>query len=164
MLVLLLSPVPMVRGFGVLLVVGVAIALPCALTAGAAAMALRRRAARARRQPLAGRSARIARRVARRARAAARERADAGCCPGPRSWRAVRRPGARAVRRAWRSPRSAGGSTRRRRVETDITKLVPQNLGSLQALNALERTTGVGGEIDLMVTGANLTSPRRSNG
>ncbi len=34
MLVLLLSPVPMVRGFGVLLVVGVAVALLCALTPG----------------------------------------------------------------------------------------------------------------------------------
>ena len=33
MLVLLLSPVPMVRSFGVLLVVGVAIAFACALTA-----------------------------------------------------------------------------------------------------------------------------------
>jgi predicted RND superfamily exporter protein len=39
-LVLLLSPVPMVRGFGVLLVIGIAIALACALTAGPAALAL----------------------------------------------------------------------------------------------------------------------------
>ena len=31
------------------------------------------------------------------------------------------------------------------KVQTDITKLVPQNLGSLQALRELERTTGVGG-------------------
>ena len=37
-LVLLLSPVPMVRGFGVLLVVGIAIALVVALTAGSAAL------------------------------------------------------------------------------------------------------------------------------
>jgi hydrophobe/amphiphile efflux-3 (HAE3) family protein len=37
-LVLLLSPVPMVRGFGVLLVVGIAISLACALTAGSAAL------------------------------------------------------------------------------------------------------------------------------
>ncbi len=40
MLVLILSPVPMIRGFGVLLVIGVAIALLCALSAGAAAMGL----------------------------------------------------------------------------------------------------------------------------
>jgi uncharacterized protein len=39
-LVLLLSPVPMVRGFGVLLVIGIAVALACALTAGAAVLAL----------------------------------------------------------------------------------------------------------------------------
>ena len=39
-LALLLSPVPMVRGFGELLIVGIAIALACALTAGSAAMVL----------------------------------------------------------------------------------------------------------------------------
>jgi hydrophobe/amphiphile efflux-3 (HAE3) family protein len=39
-LVLQLSPVPMVRGFGLLLVVGIAVALACALTAGSAAIAL----------------------------------------------------------------------------------------------------------------------------
>ncbi|WP_270042045.1 MMPL family transporter, partial [Solirubrobacter ginsenosidimutans] len=45
-LVLLLSPVPMVRGFGALLVVGVGVALAVALTAGTAVLALasRRRA------------------------------------------------------------------------------------------------------------------------
>jgi uncharacterized protein len=45
------------------------------------------------------------------------------------------------------------------KVETDITKLVPQNLSSLQSLNALERTTGVGGEIDLMVRAKDLAKP-----
>jgi hydrophobe/amphiphile efflux-3 (HAE3) family protein len=46
-LVLLLSPVPMVRGFGVLLVAGIAVAFACALTAGSATLALsdRRRVA-----------------------------------------------------------------------------------------------------------------------
>ncbi len=39
-LALELSPVPMVQGFGVLLVVGVAVALACALTAGAAVLAM----------------------------------------------------------------------------------------------------------------------------
>jgi uncharacterized protein len=39
-LVLLLSPVPMVRGFGLLLVVGIAVAFVCALTAGSAALIL----------------------------------------------------------------------------------------------------------------------------
>ena len=39
-LVLLLPPVPMVRGFGLLLVIGIALAFACALTAGFAAMVL----------------------------------------------------------------------------------------------------------------------------
>ncbi len=42
------------------------------------------------------------------------------------------------------------------KVETDISKLVPQNLSSLHNLNALERASGVGGEIDLMVTGKDV--------
>jgi predicted RND superfamily exporter protein len=45
------------------------------------------------------------------------------------------------------------------RVETDITRLVPQNLASLQNLGALERATGVGGEIDLLVSGASVATP-----
>jgi hydrophobe/amphiphile efflux-3 (HAE3) family protein len=42
-LVLLLSPVPMVQDFGLLLVVGIAVALFCALTAGSAALVLAER-------------------------------------------------------------------------------------------------------------------------
>ncbi len=38
-------------------------------------------------------------------------------------------------------------------VNTNLEKLVPQNLASLRNLNALERASGVGGEIDLMVSG-----------
>jgi predicted RND superfamily exporter protein len=41
-------------------------------------------------------------------------------------------------------------------VQTNIEKLVPQKLESLQSLNALERATGVGGQLDLMVSGQNL--------
>ena len=52
-LVLLLSPVPMVQGFGLLLVAGIAVAFLCALSAGSAALVLseRRRRARARHSP-----------------------------------------------------------------------------------------------------------------
>ena len=42
-------------------------------------------------------------------------------------------------------------------VQTDISKLAPQNLSSLHNLNELERATGVGGEIDLMVSSSALT-------
>ncbi|HXC23063.1 MAG TPA: MMPL family transporter, partial [Solirubrobacteraceae bacterium] len=42
-------------------------------------------------------------------------------------------------------------------VQTDISKLAPQNLSSLHNLDELERVTGVGGEIDLMVSSDSLT-------
>ena len=168
MLVLALSPVPMVRGFGVLLVIGVALALLCTLTAGAAALSLLSRpGARARGGAAAGAAA----------GARARLRAPAGLAAAWRGARELLRENAltRLISRAAlvgavRHPgrvlgvglvlAAAGwGLDTQTKVETDITKLVPQNLSSLRALNTLERTTGVGGEIDLLISGHNLTSP-----
>ncbi len=155
MLVLVLSPVPMVRGFGLLLVVGVAVALLCALTAGAAALALARPAG-APRPPVrlgapllaAWSGARellldnpVNRLVSRVALVAA-----------------VRRPG-RVLGVGLALAALGWGLDTQTKVETDITKLVPQNLSSLQNLAALEKTTGVGGEIDLTVGGKNLIKP-----
>ena len=45
------------------------------------------------------------------------------------------------------------------KVQTDITKLVPQSLSSLQSLRELERTTGVGGQINVMIRGKNVATP-----
>ncbi len=45
------------------------------------------------------------------------------------------------------------------RVESDIQKLVPQDLPALRDLDALQRSTGVGGEIDVIIQGADLTRP-----
>ena len=136
MLVLLLSPVPMVRGFGVLLVVGVAIALVCALSVGAAAISLSRAGAPgALRRP---RSARSPRACWRR-RGAAR----ASCSPTTRSRASsrsaaldgsVRRPG-RVLGAGLALAALGWGLDTQTKVQTDITKLVPQNLGSLQNLN-----------------------------
>jgi hypothetical protein len=160
MLVLLLSPVPMVRGFGVLLVVGVAIALLCALTAGAAAISLTAATP-------AGRGARPRVPVA-------------FLAPLASAWRGARElladnPLTRlftraALEGAVRHPRRvlcAGvalaalgwGLDTQTKVQTDITKLVPQNLGSLRNLDAVERITGVGGEIELLLEGDDLTKP-----
>ena len=44
------------------------------------------------------------------------------------------------------------------RVESDLTKLVPQN-GAIHDLQALQRSTGVGGEIDVVVSGPRVTDP-----
>jgi uncharacterized protein len=170
MLVLLLSPVPMVRGFGVLLVVGVVVAFLCALTAGSAALVL---------AGAGGTRGDGTRGDLTRARPLARVREVFDESLGA-AWRGardllmdnpvnrfvvrvalvegVRRPGRVLVVGLALAVLGWGLDTQTR-VETDITKLVPQNLESLQNLNALERATGVGGEIDLMVSAKDLTKP-----
>jgi uncharacterized protein len=165
MLVLALSPVPMVRGFGLLLVAGVAVALLCALTAGAAALSLGpwRRGdwpsprADAGRGPLAGAAAELAaswRGAGELLRRNPLTRIVLGFALGP----ALRRPG-RVLGIGLAVAALGWGLDTQTRVETDITKLVPQSLGSLQALGTLERTTGVGGEVAVLLDGQNLASP-----
>jgi hydrophobe/amphiphile efflux-3 (HAE3) family protein len=178
MLVLVLSPVPMVRGFGVLLVVGVAIAVLCAFTAGAAALTLARSAGG--RAPAATSTASGAT-FATRTLSSARAGADAlGAGHLAAAWRGAREltldnPLTRLVSRgalvtAVRQPQRVlavglalaalgWGLDTQTKVETDIAKLVPQSLGSLQNLNTLERATGVGGGIDLMISGRDVAQP-----
>ena len=156
--VLALSPVPMVRGFGLLLVAGIAIAFGCALLAGTAALVLAERAA------LAG--------VLRRMDGGAARRLGAlrGHAAGSRAARRARAAGRAALARTIAHPSrvlaialalAAGGWAldTQTRVESDIQKLVPRDLGALRDLDALQRTTGVGGEIDVLIEGADLTQP-----
>jgi hydrophobe/amphiphile efflux-3 (HAE3) family protein len=178
MLVLALSPVPMVRGFGLLLVVGVAVAVLCAFTAGAAGLALSRSPAERAGPSGAGRrGGRAALAAGRRLGALARQQLDRRLGPAWRGARELARdnPLSRAVSHgalvtAVRQPQRllvAGlalaalgwGLDTQTRVETDITKLVPQSLGSLQNLNTLERASGVGGGIDLMISGRDVARP-----
>jgi predicted RND superfamily exporter protein len=158
MLVLMLSPVPMVRGFGVLLVVGVGLSLLCALTAGAAALALAGRGG----VLFGNRSRALVGLHVRSAWQGARELLLENPVNRFISRAAlvgsVRRPG-RVLGVGLALAALGWGLDTQTRVETDITKLVPQNLSSLANLNVLERTTGVGGEIDLMVSGRDLTKP-----
>ena len=137
MLVLLLSPVPMVRGFGLLLVVGVVIAFLCALTAGSAALVLADRRDRPERRLGSGLRHRTF---------------DASLGA---AWRGAREllldnPVNRFVGRVAlvEAPRRPGrvlcvglalavlgwGLDTQTHVETNIEKLVPQNLESLQNL------------------------------
>ena len=109
-LVLLLSPVPMVRGFGALLVVGIVLALACALCAGFAALVRFSRPG-AERPP----GARLATRARRCAsiRACTRRASGSPTAPGARS--ASRSRGRGACSRSgspwrwwgWRSTRRA---------------------------------------------------------
>ena len=159
MLVLLLSPVPMVRGFGVLLVVGVAIALLCALSVGAAASSLSAPVATAASRPLTGG---LVTRLLAPAWSGARELVaenpltrliGSAALVG-----SVRHPG-RVLGVGLALAALGWGLDTQTKVQTDITKLVPQNLGSLQSLNTVEQITGVGGEIELMVEGSDLAKP-----
>ena len=161
-LVLLLSPVPMVRGFGVLLVAGIAIALFLALSAGTAALA-----ATARRRGGGGALGSSARGAAELVDALA---ARAGRALGP-----LRRAGGRVRERTLRSalerPRrvlliglaialvglAVDSQTR---VTSDLRELVPQDLRGARDLDALQRATGVAGEIDVVVESRDLTDPK----
>jgi hypothetical protein len=187
-LVLLLSPVPMVQGFGLILVVGIAIALLIALTAGSAALVLSERdfgvlgsslrgaaeiigdSLRGAGELLAGLGRFLAkpftalgRRMRRRKGA---PRARAGHDPGPPRGRAVgrvvtvmtRHPG-RVLALAAALAVAGWVVDTQTAVQSDVTKLVPNNMPALRNLRTLERVTGVSGEIDVTVRGDNVASP-----
>ncbi len=170
-LVLQLSPVPMVRGFGLLLVLGIAIALACALSAGSAAIVLsgRVRAPAFLEASLRGASEIVrdgAARVVKTARAV------------PRPSRPRRAPGDTrsagaldyVLSRAVAAPRKVilvglllallgWVADTQTSVQSDITKLVPSGTPALRNLRTLEGVTGVSGEIDVTVRAQNVASP-----
>jgi hydrophobe/amphiphile efflux-3 (HAE3) family protein len=179
LLVLMLSPVPMVRGFGLLLVLGVALAFLCALTAGSAALVLAGRSGRAAVEPKPGGAGLESKnRMGVRARTNATARLLSERL-GP-AWQgarelltdnaltrlvsrvallhAVQRPG-RVLGIGLALAVLGWGLDTQTQVQTDIAKLAPQSLSSLHNLSALERATGVGGEINLMVSSSSLTNP-----
>ena len=150
-LVLLLSPVPMVRGFGLLLVVGIAIALLCALCAGFAALVRFSGPARA---PVPGsRASGLAAHP--RVHAAREWLAD-------RSWRtlglALSRP--RRVLSIGLAVALVGlALDTQSEVVSDVRELVPRDLQALQDVDVLQEETGVSGEIDVTVRAKDITAP-----
>ena len=169
-LVLLLSPVPMVRGFGLLLVLGIVLALGCALTAGFAALVRYsdRAPARADVPPLLPRTrerigsasdrfaaTRFALWVVRVAR---------------RVWAALTRWAGQAFRVAVTQPRRVlaiglavavcgWALDSQTEVVSDVRELVPQDLQALKDVNTLQRATGVSGEIDVTIRADDVTEP-----
>jgi uncharacterized protein len=160
-LVLLLSPVPMVQGFGLLLVLGIATAFGLAITAGTAILTL---AGRGTRDGALAASVRGAGELVDGLRdGLARALAPAGRRLGAVG-RAVlraglRRPG-RVLALGLLVAAVGWGLDSRTEVVSDINRLVPQDLPAVRDLGALQRATGVAGEIDVIVEGADLTDPK----
>ena len=162
-LVLLLSPVPMVRGFGVLLVVGIAIAFFLALSAGTAALAAtaRRRggggqlgaSARGAAELVDELGARVVARCSRRCGGSAGARARPRC--------AARSSGPKRVLLIGLVLALAGlALDSQTSVNSDLRELVPQDLRGARDLDALQKATGVAGEIDVVVQSKDLTDPK----
>jgi uncharacterized protein len=170
-LVLLMSPVPMVRGFGALLVVGIVLALLCALTAGFAALVRFGAPASGRPPDVPPVFARTRARV-RSAAASIRQSGPVRALAGP-----SRRARGAAVDRAQRALALAIARPQRvlaiglgvavlgfaldtqTEVVSDVRELVPQDLQALKDVNELQRETGVSGEIDVTVRAKDITDP-----
>jgi hydrophobe/amphiphile efflux-3 (HAE3) family protein len=168
-LVLGVSPVPMVRGFGLLLVAGIFIGLATAITLGTAALVGttgrgRRRVpgAAAAAGEMLGSSARGAGELLRDNRAArwvaGRGRAARAGALGA----ATRRP-ERVLAIGLAIAVVGWVADTQTKVESDVTKLVPQNLPALADLQALQKSTSVGGQIDVLVRSDKLTTPETLN-
>jgi uncharacterized protein len=175
-LVLLLSPIPMVRGFGILLVIGIALAFIAALTAGSAALALTPKP-----QTLIGRVAmRTHVRPPEGGRARARSRQDPPAATPIPSRVTAALAGARELfQDATRAVLNASLHKPQRilaiaaalaalgwiadtqtRVVSDIRQLVPADMPALADLNALQDRTASSGEIDVLIQGRDVATPQ----
>jgi hypothetical protein len=154
-LVLLLSPVPMVQGFGLLLVVGVAIAFACALTGGTALLVAleRRRASGDGALRRAGRGADELVGAAARRPAGWLARARRGVLGA-----ALARPG-RVLAVALAAAALGWVVDTQTEVRSDLPQLVPQDLPAVRDLETLQATTGVAGEVDVVVEAEDVADP-----
>jgi hydrophobe/amphiphile efflux-3 (HAE3) family protein len=131
-LALQLSPIPMVRGFGWLLILGIAVAFALALTVGLGTLTLRR----------AGSVVATRRRLS----------LDPLLAVARTYPEMVLSVGVALAVVGW-----AAGT----QVETvsDIRSLAPQNIKAVEGLNELQETTGVSGELDVSIHAPDFTDP-----
>lgn len=130
-LALQLSPTPMVRSFGLLLLIGVAVSFALALTAGFAALGLR-----------AG-GPRLPERIR---------------PPGRLLALAISHPG-RVLGVAAAIAVVGWGVGTQIETEAEVQSLAPQNLGAVRDLDELREATGVSGQLDVSVDAPDLTDP-----
>ncbi len=160
-LALQLSPIPMVRGFGILLIVGIALGLGLALTVGFAALSLRGGAGRWSAPPLAGFFATafpalaewVGRKRERRAHSGhplfQSERIIALALGRPKRVLAV---GAVLALIGW------GVGTQIDTV-SDVQSLGPQGLREIKDLEKVQDATGVAGQLQVAVEAPDLADP-----
>lgn len=141
LLALIFSPIPLVRGFGLLLVVGVALAIVVVLSAGFATLGWAGGAAeRTRRREPAERVAgwlRL-RKLFARATADPAKTAKLALAVAVIGWTA-----------GLLSP-----------VTTDIQQLVPQSLGAVKDAKEFQKLTGTSGQVDVFVRSKDVTDPK----
>jgi len=147
-LALQLSPVPMVREFGWVLIIGIAIAFGLALTTGLAALGTRelRRAG-----PVAG--------VGLSSSQAAGENPTPRHPPVERLLSLVRTNPAAVVGVGVGLAVMGWGAGTQVETVSDIRELAPQSIEAVEGLNELQETTGVSGELDVSIRAPDLTDP-----
>lgn len=138
-LALQLSPAPTVRGFGILLTGGVALAFGLALTGGFAALSLRREPGGGKGPPAAAAGS-----LGEASRAVI-----ALAISRPRRVLAV---GAVLAVAGWAAGTTIG-------TVSDVRELAPQDLPAVRDLNRLQDVTGVSGQLDVSVEASDLTDP-----
>ncbi len=148
-LALQLSPIPMVRGFGWLLILGIAIGFALALTVGLGTLARWRAGPVTAADPPSLPVAKASSARGSLPRHPPVERLLSLARAYPEMVLAV---GVALAVAGW-----AAGT----QVETvsDIRSLAPQNIKAVEGLNELQQTTGVSGELDVLVTAPDLTDP-----
>lgn len=148
-LALQLSPIPMIRDFGLLLIAGIAIAFVLAMTAGFGALALRRAGPVVAGDPPSPPVAKASSGRGSLRRHPPVERLLSLAMNWPTEVLGV---GLAIAVLGW------GVSTR---VETtsDVRDLAPQDIGAVRELNELEKTTGVSGQLDVSVEAEDMTDP-----
>ena len=169
-LVLLLSPVPMVRSFGVLLVIGIVLAFACAVTAGFAALVRwsDRRGAPEDVPPMFPRARERAERLWARTRSTRVGRRGGSGLVRVRGF--LGRTASAALEMALAQPRRVlaiglalavlgWAAETQTELVSDIRQLVPRDLQALKDVNELQRESGVSGEIDVTLRGGDLTTP-----
>jgi uncharacterized protein len=139
-----LSPSPLVRSFGLMLVIGVGLAFALALTGGLAALGL---SAWRGSPPAATSSHRFGGATAR-----LRSTGVAAIAMAMSSPRRVLAAGLLLAICGWVASTGTG-------VETDIRDLAPPNLSALKDLNELEKETGISGDVNVTIKAKDPTNP-----